>query len=259
MKKILFKVCRLPIPWIIRRFVSLSLSFFVFPKKKNYCSVNQDFSMNFDKLVKDGYLVIHEFLSEDRVENLKSKLLNFKVYNPWNKDVGFFDSLNPPRGTHIGSYQKKDIMSINEINDIVNSPLLNSYLAKYLGSNFKCTNVAAWWTFGNNNEPEEAELFHRDLDNILWLKVFIYLTDVDIYSGPHAYIKGSHRSFKRLTFKRFSDTEANNIFGKTIYHTGNKGTLIIEDTFGLHKGQHITENCNRLILQLQYSIFNNPY
>ena len=139
------------------------------------------------------------------------------------------------------------------------SPILNSYIAKYLGNNFKCTNIASWWTFGNNFEPEEAELFHRDIDNISWLKVFIYLTDVDSDSGPHSFIKKSHRSLKYLTFRRFNDIDAIKNFGEITYHIANKGTLIIEDTFGLHKGQHITKDKNRLILQLQYSVFNNPY
>jgi hypothetical protein len=259
MKKVLFKIYRLPIPWRVRRFISLVLSFFVFPRKNHIGTVDEYFTSNFDKLVNDGYLIIHDFLSESKVETLKSKLLKFKVYNPWDKNSDYFNSDNPPIGTHIGAYQKSDILSIGEINDIVNSPILNAFISKYIGNNFKCTNVAAWWTFGNNHEPEEAELFHRDLDNILWLKVFIYLTDVDSYSGPHAFIKESHRSLKMLTFKRFSDIDAKNIFGEIVYHTGKKGTLIIEDTFGLHKGQHISENSNRLILQLQYSIFNNPY
>jgi hypothetical protein len=259
MKRILFKICRLPLPWKLRRILSFIISFFIFPNKKYEMEIDEKFKTNFNKLVNDGCLIIDDFLSEEQVDKLKSSLLKFKVSNPWNNSVGYFSADSPPLGTHIGAYDKKDILTIEGVDDIINSPILNAYLSKYVGNNFKCTSLGAWWTFGNNHEPEEAELFHRDIDNILWLKVFIYLTDVDSDSGPHAFIKRSHRSLKKLTFRRFSDKDAQNIFGNITYHTGKKGTLIIEDTFGLHKGQHISNDCNRLIFQLQYSILNNPY
>lgn len=258
MNKILFRLFRLPIPWSVRFLLSKFLSFFIFPKRKHPSSFDLNFERNFSFLKKNGYLIIENFLDEKQIDLITTELSKFDVYDPWDSAKGFFKPLDPPINTHVGYYRKSDLNQIPILKEIANSPLINGYVGKYVGKNFKSTGMGSWWTFGNNLDPQEAELFHRDIDNILWLKVFIYLTDVDLNCGPHAFIPGSHRVNKFLKFRRILDKEANDVFGKTIYHLGKKGTLIIEDTFGLHKGQHITSNNNRLIFQLQYSILDNP-
>ena len=136
---------------------------------------------------------------------------------------------------------------------------INSIVGSYLGKNFKMVNISSWYTFGNNLVATEGELFHRDIDNIAWLKLFVYLTDVDLDNGAHAYIPKSHKSLKGLAFKRYNDDEARNVFGEIKWMKGKKGTIILEDTFGLHKGQHIKKDRSRLILQLQYAVLSNPY
>ncbi len=258
MNKILFKLYRLPIPWMIRRLFSKLLSFFIIPRKHHQLNFTPAFKEKSNFLLKNGYLIIENFLSNHEIDEILNKLSQFHVFDPWDSTKGNFDPSLPPSGTHVGYYKKSDLNTISIFDKIKNDPELNSYISKYVGRNFKCTNIASWWTFGNNENPQEAELFHRDIDNILWLKVFIYLTDVDSNCGPHVFIPTSHRINKFLQFKRFTDVEAKNEFGDFTYHIGKKGTLIIEDTFGLHKGQHISTNNNRLIFQLQYSILGNP-
>jgi hypothetical protein len=258
MNKILFRILRFPIPWIIRYYTSKFLSIIIFPKKKHNLKIDNEFYENFSFLKKNGYLIIENFLNEFQIDSIVKELSNFKVSDPWDTSKGFFNPHMPPSGTHVGYYKKSDLSQISILKEISNSPQLNAYISKYVGKNFKCTGMGSWWTFGNNINPQEAELFHRDIDNLLWLKVFIYLTDVDENCGPHVFIPGSHRMNKSLTFRRIPDAEANMKFGKFTYHLGKKGTLIIEDTFGLHKGQHISSNKNRLIFQLQYSILDNP-
>ena len=258
MNKILFKLYRLPIPWVIRRIISKFLSFFVIPRKNHEFNFTSDFEKKSNDLLKNGYLIIDNFLSNHEIDEILNKLNKFQVFDPWDSTKGYFDPSHPPLGTHVGYYKKSDLNTIEILDKIINDPQLNSYISKYVGRNFKCTNKASWWTFGNNENPQEAELLHRDIDNILWLKVFIYLTDVDSNCGPHVFIPSSHRKNRFLRFKRFTDTEAQREFGDLAYFTGKKGTLIMEDTFGLHKGQHIKTNNNRLIFQLQYSILDNP-
>ena len=258
MNKILFKLYRLPIPWIIRRIVSKLLSFFIFPRKNYEVVLSSDFKKKSNDLLRNGYVIIDNFLSNQEIDEILNNLSKFQVFDPWDSAKGYFDPSHPPSGTHVGYYKKSDLNTISVFDRIINDPILNSYISTYVGKNFKCTNKASWWTFGNNENPQEAELLHRDIDNILWLKIFVYLTDVDINCGPHVYIPASHRTNKFLRFKRFTDLEAQSEFGDLSYFTGKKGTLIIEDTFGLHKGQHIKSNNNRLIFQLQYSVLNNP-
>ena len=45
-----------------------------------------------------------------------------------------------------------------------------------------------------------------------FVKVFVYLADVDQHSGPHSFIKGSHKIDKLYERKRFSDELINKNF-----------------------------------------------
>jgi hypothetical protein len=258
MKRLVFKIIRLPLPWFVRRNLSKFISLFlpsriVIPGESSF---NQG---KMERLLKDGYIVIDNFLSDIEIDTIYEQIRDFQVFDPWDSSVISFDPSNPPPHTHVGYYREEDLLKIAIIDEIAKSKTLEGYLSRYLGNNYKCVNHSLWWTFGGKNNPQEAENFHRDIDNLSWLKVFIYLTDVDENTGPHAFIPKSHRSTKKLTFQRFSDDEAESIFGRPVYHTGRRGTMIIEDTFGLHKGQFIKNEGKRLLLQLQFAIFNNPY
>ena len=57
--------------------------------------------------------------------------------------------------------------------------------------------------------PQE---FHRDYESMNFVKVFVYLADVDQHSGPHSFIKGSHKIDKLYERKRFSDELINKNF-----------------------------------------------
>lgn len=79
--------------------------------------------------------------------------------------------------------------------------------------------------------------WHRDLNNKFHLlKVFIFLSDCDLTNGPHEFVSGSHRDF-RLNGKRYySDTEVDVLHSEKIVRSQVKaGTVIIEDTRGLHR------------------------
>ena len=114
--------------------------------------------------------------------------------------------------------------------------------------------------FSRSPSDQAAQYFHFDMDRIKWLKVFIYLTDVTPASGPHTFIRGSHRTHaipKKLLEKgyaRLSDEEVASHFppDKWRTFTGRRGTVILEDTRGLHKGTHL-QNGYRAMLGLQYS------
>ena len=45
---------------------------------------------------------------------------------------------------------------------------------------------------GSDHSPSNAQLWHRDRDDLSELKLFFYGTDVTYESGPHAYIPFTH-------------------------------------------------------------------
>jgi ectoine hydroxylase-related dioxygenase (phytanoyl-CoA dioxygenase family) len=119
-----------------------------------------------------------------------------------------------------------------------------------------------WWhtNFRKGPDKHAAEWFHFDMDRVKWLKVFIYLTDVGADDGPHTYIAGSHRTgamprhLLKKGYARLTDDEVLDHFGRDalVEFCAPRGTVILEDTRGLHKGRHVTGS-PRLVLQLQFS------
>lgn len=103
---------------------------------------------------------------------------------------------------------------------------------------------------------KNAQYFHYDCDYVKFLKVFIYLNDVDSNNGPHVYIKNSHKhkKLKHILAERISDKEIEESYKSENITTvqGQKGSLFFEDTFGLHKG--IFPYKTRILLVLEYGI-----
>lgn len=84
--------------------------------------------------------------------------------------------------------------------------------------------------------------WHRDLNSIHLLKGFIFLSDCGPENGPHEYITGTHRRYDVLNGKPyFTDAEVDALYpeGDTARKTSvvPAGTLVLEDTRGLHRAQ----------------------
>ena len=130
--------------------------------------------------------------------------------------------------------------------------------------------ISMWWhtAFSDQPDSEAAQYYHFDLDRIKWLKFFIYLTDVGPENGPHKFIAGSHRTggipgeLLKKGYARLMDEEVAPHYRSAdfIEFTAPRGTIIAEDTRGLHKGQHVISG-HRLMLQIQFSnsLFGPPY
>jgi hypothetical protein len=103
--------------------------------------------------------------------------------------------------------------------------------------------VNAWYSVrpSRYNESDivgSAHQYHADNDNPTgWVKVFIYLTDVTEETGPHVFVPRSHgeRPVELSRDGRFSDDEVEKSFGPGLKFSGPAGTVIVENTQGLHK------------------------
>ena len=85
--------------------------------------------------------------------------------------------------------------------------------------------------------------WHRDLNTPFHLlKIFFFLSDCSEATGPHEFVRGSHRNLDKLNGRRyFTDAEVDAVYPpngpERLVSAVPAGTIVIEDTRGLHRAQ----------------------
>ena len=154
---------------------------------------------------------------------------------------------------------------IDEINEILNDKLFNSFSTKFYGRTITNKFSLMNRVIAVNGNLGSGGGWHRDSPITHQLKVLIYLNDVNIGNGQFQYIENSaHKvNILKALYKynwvnkyRFTHDEIlkyNEDFNsKIINFIGNKGTIIVVDTKGIHRGSPILEG-------KRYAIFNYYY
>lgn len=161
-------------------------------------------------------------------------------------------------------FPTQSLLDNEDVQGLLADPTLLAIAQAYLGSLPRADVLSMWWHTNFHSQPdsEAAQFYHFDMDRIRWLKVFIYLTDVGPADGAHSFVQGSHRTggipqaLLSKGYVRLSDEEVLQHFGaanRVDFHAS-RGTIIVEDTRGLHKGNVVQANGrSRLMLQLQFS------
>ncbi len=179
-----------------------------------------------------------------------------------------FDEKNPRAIRY--DFDTSALLNNVDVQDLMADSSLLEIAEAYLGTQPVVDVLSMWWhtNFHDKPDSEAAQFYHFDLDRIAWLKVFIYLTDVGPNNGPHSFVLGSHKtdaipwSMLRKGYVRLEDEEVETAFGvdRCLQMTAPRGSIIIEDTRGLHKGNAVTGD-PRLVLQLQFSnsLFGGEY
>ncbi len=121
--------------------------------------------------------------------------------------------------------------------------------------------VHLWLNFPTPGDPASTQLWHRDSDDMVNLKVFTYLSDVDEASGPFAFAPGTHPfgpygavEPEAVQPGRSADGAMAKIVGRASWAicVGGVGTTVFADTCGLHKGVKPKDK-PRLMLMCQYT------
>jgi hypothetical protein len=156
-----------------------------------------------------------------------------------------------------------------ELEHASDSPLLRlaldrkllEIIAAYFGMWPRLHAIGAWLNFPTVNEAKNAQLWHRDPEDLKLIKVFIYLNDVSMENGPFCYIPKSHpfsSGAGMVPFhkddKRILDDEMITVFPKESWLecTGPANTMIIADTVGFHRGGKVN-NGTRLLITFTYT------
>ncbi len=155
------------------------------------------------------------------------------------------------------SYSLRTVLQCPHILELANRRDVLQLAADYLGCVPTISGMGIHWSLPSS-ATDVVNGFHRDPDDWRFVKLFVYLTDVDTDSGPHQYVIGSHRQSGRFLANHYTEADIRRRYGdggvRTI--TGSRGTSFMADTWGIHRGvvAHLTP---RLNFQVQYSIFPN--
>lgn len=222
----------------------------------DYKVLGFEYDCDFTKqLKKNGFVELPVKLSESLYQNIIEQINELKVEDPWHPEFGKFSFSDAPDITHVADYKREELIKIPSIIAIANDTSVLNIVQDFLGATPTISNVNMWWSYAGRKKAEDAQLFHRDVDDLKFCKLFIYLTDVGQNDGPHTYVKGSSSQNKLTKIRRYNDSEINEAFGKenVIYFVRPKCSMFIVDTYGFHKGTLPVDN-NRLLLQIQYSL-----
>ena len=222
-----------------------------------------------NNLKNNGYHILDKKIDKNVCNKIKSYIQNidFHPFNSCNiiiKGYRFLDkSVSIDESSTYWVNNQDDLLCNVEIRDIVTDPLFLKIAQNYLGCNPILCQTNLWYSC-SGDKPEGTQKYHQDYDDINFLKIFIYLSDVDEDSGPHYYISNSINNiitpYKYKPSTRLSDTFIQSVYSNENIKcfTGTAGTIILENTYGFHKGG-VVKSGNRLMLQLQYSSTLLPF
>lgn len=166
-----------------------------------------------------------------------------------------------PKGI-IYEFDPDHLVNNSDVQALMADPSIVAIAQAYIGSRPVLDEVNLWWSTAYETRPDAsaAQLYHFDMDRIRWLKFFIYLTDVGPDNGPHCFVSGSHRTggiperFLSRGYARLQDSEVRTEYPADAFidFMGSIGTIIAEDTRGLHKGRPVISG-DRLVLEFEFS------
>jgi len=153
-----------------------------------------------------------------------------------------------------------EFVTESEFIEIATEERLLDLVNGYMGMYSYLRSVDVWLNFPTAGGPKETQLWHCDDDDLMNMKVLIYLNDVGDGGGPFCYVPGTHPIGKRKISVRvdrsgrISDEDMASAIPVAEWKicTGDAKTVILADTCGYHKGLKPV-NEHRLVLALQYT------
>lgn len=195
--------------------------------------------------------------------SLLEYIRNYILITPFvNRQTGIgryfldLENLKKPDEGHIYSIFNPHLKDLKIKNFAVKQvkPLADAYL----GTDSVILNSQIWATFPDDKSTYNPDFgFHYDIDDYRFLKLFIYLSDVDIDSGPHEIIRGSHlgNAFFRFFNRRLTEPLPKRFKNDVRVILGKAGEGFFEDTICYHRGARPKKP--RLMLQIEFALNKN--
>jgi hypothetical protein len=203
-------------------------------------------------LNRDGLAALPELVSQETVNDIRDHLADKKVHLRDHSEVPLSEV---PATAAAADYSLRTVLSCPAIVKLINAPRILNLVGAYLGCSPTISSIGLRWSFPCSGDIPDVQHFHRDPDDWRFVKLFVYLTDVDAGSGPHVYVKGTHRIPRAIRAHRYTrgQIEAHHGAASITPILGASGTAFIADTYGIHMGEPPSDR-PRLMLAAQYSL-----
>jgi hypothetical protein len=213
------------------------------------------------QLLETGYTKPLPLLSAAQIAEMRDHLLAQPYMDPFRPYLGEFRYPEAPSAdSNQAYYSDATLLATPHLLALANHPLVLQTAEALLGCKPLLENFICGWYFTERAMERGVQRFHRDFDTPRFIKLFVYLSDVDERSGPHIYVPGSQRSDKLLLRRYIDDDEVDAAFGPQAAHKicGPAGTCFLVDTFGVHKGG-LPIDRPRFIFSAQYNVWGSPF
>jgi tetratricopeptide (TPR) repeat protein len=234
---------------------------------------SQDIPAILQTLDRDGIYIFDQLVATDFLDEVYNYAMSTEttLYAPLvtskTRAVKMRALFNPDAPLASGYYiDESKMLNQAVFQRFAGDPLLLAITQAYLGVEPKLNELTCWWStvFSRNPSSDMAQLYHADLSHMKWLNFYIYITDVTEDTGPHSFVRGSHKpdnegkELRRRGVVRVSDEEICNAYGqeRVVNVIGRRGTAFIADTRAFHKGCRPLAG-HRLILQM--NLVNSLY
>lgn len=222
------------------------------PEKNNPADMAHERSLA--TLHADGHVALGTLLTPAQLGDIHRYLAD-RMVAPQGRSLPTFPAHTPPAGMRMAEYSLADTLACPHLLALANSAPLVRLAAHYIGCKPTISAIGLRWSYPQSGAGSGLQGFHRDCDDWRFVKVFVYLTDVDEAAGPHVYVSGTHHEHFSMRLQPYSDIDIARRYGQSRIAsvTGPAGTGFAVDTCGIHKGMVPTRK-PRLLLQIQYSL-----
>lgn len=231
-----------------------------------------------DDICREGYCVWPEQLSKDYINSILLALSHLEFTNRVTGEKLLGEEISRSKDKLTGSWWISEIDKLGAeaaLQELAFDPTIIAVVQEALGTIPIHVQTNCWWSFPHRKEKDKAvsksenrnaQRFHQDQEFITFIKVFVYLSDVEMGNGPHVYVARSIDDLERVEHldsasNRMLDKEVAEIFKdkEFAFITGPAGQIAFVNTRGYHKGAPLKKGF-RLILQFEYasSMYFNP-
>ncbi len=214
-------------------------------------------------LQKKGYSPVPNIFSDAEIDEIRLYFQNIPASISGGGCEGHVLLKDVPPAAGFAHFHGTVVCGCPPIYRVLHDERLITLASAYLGAPATIGISTVWWSYPAPGGAEGMQMFHHDRGDFRSCNLFVYLTDVDAGTGPHAFVERTHDMdvLLPLVSQRFgANPEAFHAFWRWMEQhrktdaeilqffppeevksfVGPKGTSFFEDTRGLHKGTRPT-------------------